>query len=247
MLHVLAAPDHHPDLAAWAAGVRAALPAELSERLLEAEFLWRSSRADFLIPARPRPTLAGELDDVDRIEDEAYVTSALVTTCGSSRLSFTGRFPAERRRGARAGAGPGAGPGRAAGGIRRAAAGGSGGGARAGTGHAGVVRRGFFDAAWPGLAGRIAADLRRKADLRDRQGSAAALGSVSAAVSLEPDGEGIVLDKSQDNATSAAGSGRHVHAERLRASASGRGARTGAGGRWSSTRSRAPGRRLRAW
>lgn len=93
MLHVLASPEHHPQLAAWAAGVRAALRPELAERLQEAEFLWRSSRADFLLPAAPRATLAAELDDVDGLDDDAYVTSALVTTCGSNRLLFAGPSP----------------------------------------------------------------------------------------------------------------------------------------------------------
>jgi hypothetical protein len=86
MLHALAATEHHPRLTAWAAGVRAGLRPELAERLQEAEFLWRSSRADFLLPAQPRETLKEDLDDVDQIPDEAYVTSALVTTCGSSRV-----------------------------------------------------------------------------------------------------------------------------------------------------------------
>ena len=94
MLHVLAEPGHHPQLAGWAEDVRAGLRPELAERLREAEFLWRSSRADFLVPApslgRPSPT---ELDDVDRIDDEAYVTSALVTTCGSNRVHFAGPSP----------------------------------------------------------------------------------------------------------------------------------------------------------
>ncbi len=93
MLHVLAAPDHHPQLTAWAAGVRTGLRPELAERLQEAEFLWRSSRADFLLPAQPRETWAEELDDIDRITDEAYVTSALITTCGSNRVRFGGSSP----------------------------------------------------------------------------------------------------------------------------------------------------------
>jgi hypothetical protein len=93
MLLVLAAPEHHPQLTAWAAGVRMGLRPELAERLEEAEFLWRSSRADFLLPAQPRETWAEELDDVDRITDEAYVTSALVTTCGSNRVRFGGSSP----------------------------------------------------------------------------------------------------------------------------------------------------------
>ena len=46
MLHALATTGHHPHLAAWAADVWTDLPPELAERLQEAEFLWRSSRAD---------------------------------------------------------------------------------------------------------------------------------------------------------------------------------------------------------
>src|ERR1700735_5762388 len=93
MLQVLAAPEHHPQLTAWAAGVRGGLRPELAERLQEAEFLWRSSRADFLLPAQPRETWGEETDEVDRITDEAYVTSALVTTCGSNRVRFGGASP----------------------------------------------------------------------------------------------------------------------------------------------------------
>lgn len=93
MLHVLAEPAHHPQLARWAGDVWAGLRPELAERLREAEFLWRSSRADFLVPARPRPTLAEELDDVDRIDDETYVTAALITTCGSNRVHFAAPSP----------------------------------------------------------------------------------------------------------------------------------------------------------
>ncbi len=44
----------------------------------------------------------------------------------------------------------------------------------------------FFDAAWPGLAARMAADQRMKADLRDRHGLAAALAAVSGAIALRP-------------------------------------------------------------
>jgi DNA-binding transcriptional ArsR family regulator len=205
MLHALAATEHHPHLAAWAAGVRAGLRPELAERLLEAEFLWWSSRADFLLPARPCETLTGELDDVDRIADEADVTSALVTTCGSSWVHFGGHSPltdAAARRCALDQA-------QARGALQEAFA------ERLLADPRAVRARvrealeqcgpAFFDAAWPGAAARITADLRVKTDLRDRQGRGAAVAAVSGAVALAPEGDRIVVDKLQDNATSAAG------------------------------------------
>jgi DNA-binding transcriptional ArsR family regulator len=209
MLHALAATEHHPHLAVWAADVRTGLPPELAERLQEAEFLWRSSRADFLLPARPRETLKEELDDVDQIPDEAYVGSALVTTCGNSRVHFGDpahsplTHAATRERAL----------GRAqARGARQEAF------AERLLADPWAVRArvretleqcapAFFDAAWPGAAARIAADLRTKTDLRDRHGLAAALAAVSGAVTLAPEGDHIVLDKLQDTATSANGTG----------------------------------------
>jgi DNA-binding transcriptional ArsR family regulator len=207
MLHALAATGHHPHLTAWAANVRTELPQELAERLEEAEFLWRSSRADFLLPARPRETLKEELDDVDRIADEAYVTSALVTTCGNSRVQFGGLSPlnneAARERALRQAQARGA--------LQEAFA------ERLLADPQAVRARvretleqcapTFFDAAWPGVAARITADLRVKTDLRDRHGLGAALTAVSGAVALAPEGDGIVVDKLQDNATSANGAG----------------------------------------
>jgi DNA-binding transcriptional ArsR family regulator len=207
MLHVLAEPGHHPRLAGWAGDVWAGLPPELAERLREAEFLWRSSRADFLVPARPRQTLAEELDDVDRIDDEKYVTAALTTTCGSNRVRFAAPSPladatARERaldlaqaRGAvqeafaeRLLADPAAVRARVRGTLEQCA-------------------EAFFDAAWTGVAVQLATDLRLKNDLLKRQGIGAALASVSGAVTLAPDGDRIVVDKLQDNATAAHGTG----------------------------------------
>ncbi|MEV0094991.1 DUF5937 family protein [Streptomyces sp. NPDC050738] len=207
MLHVLAEPAHHPRLAGWAADVWAAMPPELAERLREAEFLWRSSRADFLVPARPRQTLAEELDDVDQIDDETYVTSALTTTCGSNRVLFAAPSPlADRVARDRA-----LELAQARGELQEAFA------ERLLADPAAVRARvrhtleqcteAFFDAAWTGIAVRLANDLRLKNDLVKRQGIGAALASVSAAVALAPDGDCIVVDKLQDNATAAHGTG----------------------------------------
>lgn len=207
MLHVLAEPGHHPQLAGWAGEVWAGLRPELAERLREAEFLWRSSQADFLIPARPRPTLAEELDDVDRIDDEPYVTAALVTTCGSHQVHFDAPSPltdARTRERALSLA-------QARGGRQEAFA------ERLLADPAAVRARvrstleecteAFFDAAWAGAAVRMATDLRLKNDLLKRQGLGAALASVSGAVTLAPDGDCIVVDKLQDKATAAHGKG----------------------------------------
>ncbi|MCO5995857.1 DUF5937 family protein [Actinoallomurus rhizosphaericola] len=207
MLHVLAAPEHHPGLADWAAGVRAGLPHELAERLHEADFLWGSSRADFLLPARPRTSLADELDDVDRIDDETYVTSALVTTCGSNRVFFTGPSPladtAARDRAL--------GQAQARGLLQEAFA------ERLLADPSTVRTRvretleqcadAFFEEAWPDVRPRLVADARVKKDLVRHQGLGTALSSVSTALSLAPDGGRILLDKLQDNATSARDSG----------------------------------------
>ncbi|MGW4651929.1 DUF5937 family protein [Kitasatospora sp. NPDC004289] len=207
MLHVLAAPDHHPHLAGWAAGVRGALRPELAERLHEAEFLWRSSRADFLVPARPRATLAEELDEVDLIDDDRYAHSALVTTCGSNRLQFAGRSPL-RDPEARAEA---LGRAQARGAAQEAFA------ERLLTDPAVVRARvretleqcgeAFFDAAWPGTVPRLAEDARVKAELLRRQGLGAAMAAVNGAIAVGAEGRSLVLDKLQDSAAEAGPAG----------------------------------------
>ncbi|MEV5978677.1 DUF5937 family protein [Streptomyces sp. NPDC052114] len=207
MLHVLAEPGHHPRRADWAADVWAGLAPELAERLRESEFLWRSSQADFLFPARPRATLAEELDDVDRIDDETYATAALVTTCGGGRARFAAASPLtdaaarERALDLALARGPRqeafaerllADPAAVRARVRRTLE---------------LCADAFFDAAWAAAAVRIATDLRLKNDLVKRQGLAAALASVSGAVALSPDGGHIVVDKLQDKATSARDAG----------------------------------------
>ncbi|MFE6709827.1 DUF5937 family protein [Streptomyces sp. NPDC057695] len=203
MLHVLAEPAHHPRLAGWADGVWAAMPTDLIRQLREAQFLWRSSRADFLVPARPRPTLTAELDDLDRIDDETYVSTALTTTCGNNRIHFPGPSPLADRaarehalelaqaRGAlqeafaeRLLADPAAVRAQVRSTLERCA-------------------EAFFDTAWAAVAVELATDLRLKNDLLRRHGIEAALGSVSSAVSLAPDGDSIVVDQLRDNSTTA--------------------------------------------
>ncbi|MFC9294469.1 DUF5937 family protein [Streptomyces sp. NPDC057011] len=84
-LHALSQPAHHPRLASWTSATAAALDPCLADRLLEADFMWRSSFSDIFMafaasPAgtgRPAGTLAEELDVLDRLDDEQFVLAAL--------------------------------------------------------------------------------------------------------------------------------------------------------------------------
>ncbi|MFF2044130.1 DUF5937 family protein [Kitasatospora sp. NPDC058170] len=210
MLHVLAEPAHHPGLSGWAASTAASIAPELSERLLEAEFLWRSSRADFLVPGLPGAGLTEELDAVDRIDDEQYVRAALVTTCGSSRLSHRRASPLtdpvaqERARELALARGPRqaafadrllADPPAVRALVRRMLE---------------DCREAFFADAWRRVLPELAADARQKSDLRVRHGLGEALAAVSPSVTLEDSPHGrrwIVVDKLQDNAADAAATG----------------------------------------
>ncbi|KIF01113.1 ArsR family transcriptional regulator [Streptomyces sp. RSD-27] len=84
-LHALSQPAHHPGLHSWTRTTTASLDPCLAERLLEADFMWRSSFSDVFmafagIPGgsgRPGATLAEELDVLDRMDDERFVLAAL--------------------------------------------------------------------------------------------------------------------------------------------------------------------------
>lgn len=211
MLHVLSAPEHHPAFGDWAAATRSALRPDLAGRLAEAEFLWRSSRADFLLPGQPRASLEEELDQVDQLDDAVYVSSALTTTCGADRTTYG--LPA-----AALAAGDGLSREQAASRAPDPAA-------PHGPQQAQFARQlvddppavrarvrrlleecgpAFFTAAWRRIGPRIVADLRRKTDLLARRGLAEALGAVSPALSLDRERGRIVLGKVRSDTASAA-------------------------------------------
>ncbi len=52
-VHLLMEPTHHPAQNGWVSSVAAAVEPHLLDRLIEADFLWRTSRADMLLPAEP--------------------------------------------------------------------------------------------------------------------------------------------------------------------------------------------------
>jgi DNA-binding transcriptional ArsR family regulator len=203
MLHAVCEPGHHPELRDWVTATTQALPADVADGIRDSDLLWRSSRADFLLPAHPRATLSEELDVVDQLEDEAYTAAALITTsCGAVPL-------ARARAGLRTARAREDAVGRArARGPRQAAF------AERLIGEPEAVRaqiRGlladcaevFFDDAWSQLRGRLTAAARQSRDLFRRGGLAQAVRTVSPAITL--DGDRLLVDKLQDATVDAAG------------------------------------------
>ncbi|WP_344495410.1 DUF5937 family protein [Streptomyces enissocaesilis] len=91
-LHALSEPGHHPGLHGWATATAASLKPDLADRLSEADFLWRSTFSDVFMPfagvrggdGRTGARLSEDLDALDRLDDERFVSSALEFTCSST-------------------------------------------------------------------------------------------------------------------------------------------------------------------
>ncbi|MEU2074762.1 DUF5937 family protein [Streptomyces sp. NPDC013489] len=207
-LHALAEPAHHARLHAWSATTAAALKPELADRLHEADFMWRSTRSDFLLPAQPRATLAEELDDLDRMDDEKFVGSALEISC-ASRYAHGAPSPRvdERMRRRALELAAARGP-RQSAFVERMLADPP--GTRA------WIRRlledcdeAFFADTWRRVRVQLSADARHKTELMRRKGLAEAVGDASSAMVLEEDeaGSRIVVDKLVQGRTHAEGTG----------------------------------------
>ncbi|KOG14269.1 ArsR family transcriptional regulator [Streptomyces viridochromogenes] len=207
-LHALAEPAHHARLHAWTTTTAAALEPELADRLHESDFMWRSTRSDILLPARPRETLAEELDDLDRMDDERFVSSALEISCASH---YTHGAPSplvdERMRRRALDLAAARGPRQSAFAERMLADPSA---TRA------WVRRlledcddAFFADTWRRVRVQLAADARHKTELLRHKGLAEAVADASSAMVLEEDEQGsrIVVDKLLHGRTSAEGSG----------------------------------------
>ena len=204
-LHLLVEPAHHPDQNGWVTSIAASIDPGLLDRLLDADFLWRTSRSDMLLPAIPRASLAEELDDLDRLDDETWVSAALITSScgvvplyrdlGSPLVDNAARALARERATAR---GP-----RQLGFVdyvldepQRARA---------------RVRQlvvdcddAFFADAWSRVKPHLAADARVKSDLLALEGLDRSMGAVSSALSVDAGRGTIVVDKLQDSATTTA-------------------------------------------
>ncbi|MFI9586508.1 DUF5937 family protein [Streptomyces sp. NPDC052236] len=212
-LHALHEPAHHPGLHGWATATAAGLKPDLADRLHEADFLWRSTFSDVFMPFAglstalngapgAGATLADELDLLDRLDDDRFVSAALEFTCvstygidGPSPLAD----PSRRERALELAANRGPKP---LDFTRRLL-----------DDPASVrawVRRlfedcdqAFFADTWRRVSPQLAADARHKTDLLRRKGLAEALHAVSPALAVDEDRTRISADKIVDGRTTA--------------------------------------------
>ncbi|GHC56205.1 DUF5937 family protein [Streptomyces flavofungini] len=200
-LHALSEPDHHPSLHGWVASVTASLDSHLTDRMGEADFLWRATLSDVFMPfgaipgrrALPGATLADDLDLLDRLTDEQFVDAALEfgwvhydTRTPDVLEDAAGRQRALELAAARGGPQ-----------LRLA---------QRLLDDPPAVRawfrrfledcdRAFFADTWARVSGRLTADARRKRQLLLHKGPREALTAVSPAVSLDETGTRITVDK----------------------------------------------------
>ncbi|WP_025158042.1 helix-turn-helix domain-containing protein [Leifsonia aquatica] len=203
-MHLLVEPTHHPTQNGWVTATTAATEPQLLDRLIDADFLWRTSRADMLLPADPGPTLADELDAMDRLDDETWVSAALLTSScgtiplfrelGSPLVDPAARRLARERAQAR---GPRQlgfvdvvldDPGRARSRVRRLLE---------------DCDAAFFSDVWAGVKPQLVDDARRMSDLLATAGVARVLEAVSPAITVDAERHCLVVDKLQDSATTA--------------------------------------------
>lgn len=212
-LHALSEPGHHPGLHGWVTATSAALEPDLADRLHEAEFLWRHTFSDVFMPfagvrggdGRTGTTLAEDLDILDKLDDERFVSAALEFTCTSlygtgtpSPLTDT----AMRDRALYMAAARGAqqleftqqlldDPVSVRGWIRRLLE---------------DCDQAFFADTWRRAEVQLVADARHKTELLRHKGIPAALSAVSAAMSLDEETGRISVDKLTQGRTDYSGS-----------------------------------------
>ncbi|MET9885991.1 DUF5937 family protein [Streptomyces sp. NPDC006430] len=212
-LHALSQPAHHPGLASWTTATAAALDPCLADRLLEGEFMWRSSFSDIFMAfagvrggtGRPAATLAEELDVLDRMDDERFVMAAL-EHCWLALYNEGGgpsplTDPAARARALETAAARGPRP--LAFSLRL-------------LDDTAAVRvwlrrlledcdEAFFAETWQRIEPRQSADARHKAEVLRRKGLVAVLKEVSSALSVDEAATTITADKMVHGTATATG------------------------------------------
>jgi DNA-binding transcriptional ArsR family regulator len=207
-LHLLAEPAHHPTRGAWVSAVTSGADPAVLDRVLQMDYLWRTSRADIFLPSSPSSELSDELDAVDRLSDENWVNSALLTSsCGTvvlyrdlgSPLVDSRARDLARDRAAARGSRQSAfvdfvldQPEKARREVRSLLE---------------ECDREFFANVWRQVQVDLSADARLKRDMLGTFGLERALFAVSPSVSLSESSDRIVVDKLQDSWTSAVGAG----------------------------------------
>ncbi|MFJ3962581.1 DUF5937 family protein [Streptomyces sp. NPDC090036] len=211
-LHALSQPAHHPGLASWTTATAASLDPCLADRLLDADFMWRSSFSDIFMPfaglpggtGQPAATLAGELDVLDRLDDEQFVRAAL-EHCWLALYNEGGPAfsplanPAARARALETAAARG--PRQLEFSVRL-------------LDDTAAVRvwmrrlledceEAFFAETWKRVEPGQSADARHKGEVLRRKGLPAALKEVSAALSVDGGGTTITVDKMVHGSTTA--------------------------------------------
>lgn len=208
-LHALSEPGHHPGLHGWTTATSACLEPDLADRLHEADFLWRNTFSDIFMPfagvrggGRTGATLAEDLDILDRMDDERFVSAALEFTCchiydKGAPSPLVDAATRERAREMAAARGPRqmeftdrllADPVSVRGWVRRLLE---------------DCDAAFFADTWQRVRVPLTADARHKTDLLRRKGTAEAVGAVSAALSLSEDGSTVTVDKMTSGRTTA--------------------------------------------
>ncbi|MFJ4500414.1 DUF5937 family protein [Streptomyces sp. NPDC088864] len=209
-LHALSEPGHHPGLHGWATATATALEPDLADRLHEAEFLWRNTFSDIFMPfagivggdGATGADLAADLDILDRLDDDRFVSAALEFTCAA--FYGTGAASPLRDAGMRARALDMA----AARGPRQVEF------TQRLLADPAPVRRwlrrlfedcdqAFFADTWERVRVQLVADARHKTDLLWHKGLAEAIRAVSPALSLDADGGTISVDKLTEGETDA--------------------------------------------
>ncbi|MER5632710.1 DUF5937 family protein [Streptomyces nitrosporeus] len=213
-LHALSEPGHHPGLHGWVTATSASLEPDLADRMSEADFLWRNTFSDIFMPfagvrgtdARPGTTLAEDLDILDGLDDERFVSAALEFVCagvyGAGGLSPLSDAESRSRALETAAArGPRQvefsrrlldDPASVRGWIRRLFE---------------DCDQAFFAATWQRARIQLAADARHKTEVLRHKGLAAAMGAVSAALSLDEEGGRLSVDKLAEGRTDATSTG----------------------------------------
>ncbi|GHJ23523.1 DUF5937 family protein [Streptomyces albus] len=210
-LHTLAEPGHHPGVRGWATAVNAGLPQDLADRLSEADFLWRTTFSDIMMgfagvrdsSGRPGATLAEDLDLLDKLEDEDFVSAALEFTCsalyGADALTSPLTDPVLRDRAVELASARGpqqrqftewllADPPAVRAWVRRLFE---------------DCEQAFFADTWNRVRQQLAADARQKTELLRRRGLAATLEAVSPALSTDEHRTVIDADKLSSARTTA--------------------------------------------